>query len=348
MNKERNPYISFINGLAILAIIAIHLIDWSNLKITSEQQLFKQWLYPSVLFFFSNLGAVIYLAYAKKRTWLEGFKKTAYKGTRLIAIFFAYNLVKLAFFDFNKEPFFLQFKDKNILDAFHILSLKAFTVPITIILTLGLYFLISPLFILITKKLKYPKTVLLGIIGLILIINYLIPLPVNSLTDFIYARNNVTFSILYWLAPFVFGYYLALSEYQKHYKRWLALFGVLFFVSYAFLKFSGQSTDLTSYMYPLRPYYIFASYFIMFILMGVHDLIGLIKFRAVEIIFKVLKILGDATLNVYILHWVVIDLTLFYFFPKSKAILITVPIFLLSFIIFKWLRNKKREEPVIV
>lgn len=59
---------------------------------------------------------------------------------------------------------------------------------------------------------------------------------------------------------------------------------------------------------------------------------------------NVIKFLGENTLSIFILHWVVIDFTYWLFAPKEWVILITVPIFVFLFVFIKYKRLIKNNS----
>ena len=96
--KKRNHFISYIKGYAIIAVLLIHMIDWSNIIVGHTTQLFKELLYPGVFFFMATSGSVVYIAYAKSETWLKPARKLFVRGLQLIGIYYLYNLVNSMLF----------------------------------------------------------------------------------------------------------------------------------------------------------------------------------------------------------------------------------------------------------
>lgn len=146
LKTKRNYYISYIKGWAIISIMLIHLIDWSNLVLSESGLYFKEFLYPSVLFFIATAGGVIYLAYFKYDLWTAS-KKLFRRGGELIGIYFLYNIVKLYIFDFSREPFYHKFIFSGEMNLTDILSLNSFAAPISIILTIGIFNYLAAVFV---------------------------------------------------------------------------------------------------------------------------------------------------------------------------------------------------------
>ncbi|MFA7654165.1 MAG: hypothetical protein WCX97_03950 [Candidatus Magasanikbacteria bacterium] len=368
--SKRNFYISYIKGYAIIGVLLIHLIDWSNIVVTPNIKFWRELLYPAVLFFISTVGSVIYIAYAhrdnlKKTTW-----RLIMRGGQLIGIYFLYNLIKLWIYDFDKSPFYWQFTEKGIFDVKNIFLLHSFSVPITIILTIGAFLIISPLFLWIAKRARYPKIIIGAILTATLTLNYIIPLPQNIVTDFLYSRNIVMFPLALWFVPYLIGFYLALLGFEKYKGKMFLLFAILTGVFYYFAQASGGSWRLSEYMYPLRLYYICASFAFMYALIwlfwGIERLLSVILRRSRRIplidntkgsfaslrmtivsqiltfagmtlrsFLALIRFLGDHTLAIYIYHWIVIDLAIWYYYPDVKKIWIWGPILVLIYLIIK-------------
>lgn len=330
---KRNYYISYIKGWAIISIMLIHLIDWSNLALSGGVLYFKEFLYPSVLFFIATAGGVIYLAYAKYDLWTAS-KKLLRRGGELIAIYFLYNIIKLYIFDFSQEPFYYKFIFSGKMNLADILSLNSFTAPISIILTIGVFLMVSPLFLYLAK-IKYSKSAIGALTAVIIYFGYFFPLPVNQLTNFLYAKNNITFPLILWLAPFLICFYLSMIGLEKYKGRLLLFFsasaivsGVLQFNDFNSVSFSGQ-------MYPLKLFYVFSSFAFMYFLIYVFYFLEKIGRPAINYFLALLRLLGDSTLAIYIYHWIAVDITLWIFYPRVNLIWLSVPIFLLIYVISK-------------
>lgn len=330
---KRNFYISYLKGWAIISIILVHLIDWSNINLTKSVLEFRELLYPAVLFFIATAGSLSYIAYRKyelKTVTLKSFRR----GGELIAIYFLYNIIKLYIFDFSKEPFYGQFIYKHTLNLSDILSLHSFTAPISIILTIGILLIISPFFIYLSR-LKYAK-IIFGLLILVLIfINYVLPTPTDFLIDFLYAKNNITFPLILWLLPFLIGFYLSMWDFEKHKGKFLLIFLILTVV-FGFRQLADiQSINLKSQMYPLKLFYIFLSFSLMFVLIFLFYFLEKIKSKTINGFLSLMRFLGDSTLEIYIYHWIVIDLTIWLMYPQIKYILYSVPLFILIYSIIK-------------
>lgn len=334
-SKKRNLYISYIKGWAILCVMLIHLIDWSNIELLEIQKLFKEILYPSVLLFIAMVGSVVYIAYHHYANLRKPTIRLITRGLQLIGIYYLYNIVKLFLFDFSKEPFYRQFTERSSFSLYHILSLQSFSVPITIIFTIGIFLLISPLFLYIVKEMRYKKTILMLILMITFTINYLVVLPENVITDFLYSRGYVMFPPILWLVPYLIGFYIALIGFEKHAGKMFIIFLCLTGISLFIALNQHQTWFVSSYMYPLQLYYITASFLFMSALLYLFRFLEKRKSQLIHYLLGCIRLLGDFTLSIYIYHWIVIDLTIWLLFPSFKLIWITVTVFLAVFIFVK-------------
>ena len=330
---KRNNYFSYIKGWAIISIMLIHLIDWSGFILSKSNLYFKELLYPSVLFFIAISGSLVYVAYGKYDL-LTATKRLFRRGGELIAVYFLYNIIKLFVFNFSREPFYNQFISQGKMNLVNILSLHSYTVPITIILTIGAFLIISPLFLYLSKT-KHAKLTIGALIGVVIYFGYFFPIPGNMLTNFLYAKNNVMFPLMLWLAPFLICFYLSMIGFEKHKGKLLLLFstitmiiGVLQFNNFSSINFSGQ-------MYPLKLFYVFASFSFMYIVIYIFYFLEKVGRPAVNLFLSLIRLLGDTTLAIYIYHWLVIDFTLWIFYPHIGPIWLTVPLFLVIYVFFK-------------
>ena len=101
-------------------------------------------------------------------------------------------------------------------------------------------------------------------------------------------------------------------------------------------------------MYPLKAYYIVFSLLIIYLMIWIFfALEKLIKLsghncaKLIKYLLALLRVVGDSTLLIYIFHWIVIDLTIWLFYPKIGLIWLTIPIFLIAFFVAKLPRLKR-------
>ncbi len=333
--KKRNHFISYIKGWAIVSIIMIHLIDWSNIVLSNNEKLLKELLYPGVLFFIATVGSVVYIAYGHYEDWKKPARRLVVRGLQLLGVYFLYNLIKLVVYNFDYQPFYWQFTEKHTFDSFNIIALQSFSVPIGILVTIAFLLIISPLFLWVAKKTEHPKMIIWGILLAVLTVNYIWVLPENLITNTLYSRNNVSFPFLLWLAPYLIGFLVALYGFEKHKLRFFILFGVLALAWGIHYWRLGQSWHNNDYMYPLRLYYVWFSFAFMYLLVWIFWLLEKVRGRALKYFLGAWRVLGDNTLFIYVAHWVVIDLTIWIWHPHYKAIWYTVPLFLVAFLIIK-------------
>lgn len=330
---KRNNYISYIRGWAIISIIWIHLLDWSDTVLTKTQLGFKELLYPGVIFFIIMAGSLSYIAYRKynlKTATLKSFRR----GGELIVIYFLYNIVKLYIFDFSKEPFYQWFINNHTLNLSNILTLHSFTAPISIVLTIGALLVTSPLFLYLSR-IKYSKIIFGIVIAELIFANYFVSLPVNSLTNFLYAKNNISFPLMLWLLPFLIGFYLSMWGFEKHKGKILLVF--LFLTAILGLaQFNNiRLINLHDQMYPLTLFFISLSFSFMFLIIYLFYFLEKSGNKIINIFLSLVRLLGDNTLSIYIYHWMVVDLTIWLIYPRVRYILYSVPLFILSYLLIK-------------
>ncbi len=338
--KKRNHFISYIKGYAIIAVLLIHIIDWSNIIVTPLGLWLKELLYPGVFFFMATSGSVVYIAYSKSETWIKPAKKLFLRGLQLIGIYYLYNIIKLFIYDFGKEPFYWQFTNNGKMTLKNIVELQAYSAPISILLTIGVMIMLSPLLLAISKKFKFPNLIICLLFAILLYVVYGHSWY-GPVADFLFARNNIMFPIALWSIPFLVGYLLASFGFEEKKKWWLAIFVPLMAIVYYLRINNGLDLQPSHSMYPLRPYYMVASLFFVSILFYLYFWYEKLSFPLVKKKLALIRFLGDYTLSVYIWHWIVVDLTIWIFSPHTKLIWITVPIFLIIYLIIK--RAKFKE-----
>ncbi|MDD4271664.1 MAG: hypothetical protein PHF50_02575 [Patescibacteria group bacterium] len=333
IKTKRNYYFSYIKGWAIISIMLIHLLDWSGLILSGSALYFKEFLYPSVLFFIATSGGVVFWAYSKYDL-LTAAKKLFKRGGELIGVYFLYNIIKLYIYNFSVEPYYWQFTAAGKMNLIDILSLRSFTVPISIILTIGAFLIISPLFLYLSRT-KYAKSSIAALIAAVIYFGYFFPMPTGPAADLLFARNNIMFPLILWLTPFLICFYLSMLGFEKHKGKLLLVFsslamisGVLQFNNFSSVNFSGQ-------MYPIKLFYVFSSFAFMYLLIYVFYFLERTGNRAINSILALVRLLGDSTLAIYIYHWIVIDTTLWILYPRVNLILAAVPLFLLAYVILK-------------
>lgn len=345
--KKRNFAISYIKGIAILFIMAIHLLDWSGTG--DVGRIWKQILYTGVVFFMATAGSVVWIAYGKHEDLRRPTKRLLQRGLELIGLYYLYNIIKFFIFDFRTENFYEGYVQKGVFNWHGLLTLKAYAVPIPILLTIGMLIMLSPLFLWVLKKVKGGVWYLFSLFVLLCLVNYIVPLPQNALTDFLYARgNNITFSFLPWSTAFLLGLLVAYWGFEKRKHIFFPLFLFLLPFTFWFTTVKGWSWYIDYSLHPLQPQAIVTSFALMFAFIYIFEWIE--KFSAkkgVHFSLATLRVLGDSSLSVYLLHWVVIDLTLWIFSSTPWVVRITGILFLILFIFFKRKMVKQYVEEYI-
>ncbi|EKD43189.1 MAG: hypothetical protein ACD_72C00414G0002 [uncultured bacterium] len=332
--KKRNHFISYIKGYSIIAVLLIHMIDWSNTMIGPVGNWFKELLYPGVFFFMATSGSVVYIAYAKSETWIKPAKKLFWRGLQLIGIYYLYNIVKLFIFNFATEPFYWQYTQHGKMTLSNIITLQSYSVPISILLTIGVLVSLSPILLFITKKIKFSNLIISGLFVALLFAVYGYTWS-GGVSDFLFSRNTIMFPIALWSIPFLAGYLLASFGFEEKKKLWLTIFAPLFVIFYIWQFKTGASLKPSNSMYPLQAYYIVASLFFVSMLFYLFAWCEKLSKPVIKIKLALIRFLGDYTLSVYIWHWIVVDVTIWLFFPHIKLIWVTVPIFLATYIYIK-------------
>lgn len=340
--KKKQPYISYLKGYSIIAVILIHLIDWGSFGNVKFLQYFKELLFPGVMFFVAMIGSLIYFAYKD-----SDLKKTTFKlikrGLQIIGIYYLYSVIKLFVYNFQKEPFFAYFENSDrIKDLVNVITLKTSVVPLPILFTLGVFMILSPSFLFIIRKSKYPKITIFFILGIVIVLNYFMVLPNNFLTNVLYSNGYVFHPIMLWIIPYLCGILVSMFGFEQKKRILFPVFSVLTLVFGVYYYVSKTASFLPSFhMYPLGLFYVIFSLFFMYLLVYFFGFFEKINNKWSNGFLNIVKFLGENTLSIYVFHWVVIDLTYWIFAPKEWVIWITVPVFVFLFVLLKFRTRSK-------
>lgn len=327
----RNNSISYIKGCAILGVILIHMFDWCEIQWSNEVKTIKELLYPFVMLFIATAGSLMVIA-SRKYDLITAAKRFVKRGFEIFAVYFSYSIIKFYIYNFDKQPFYKGWLDNGTLTLTNILQLKVFSVPITILVTIAFYVTFSPVILALLRKIKYPKSVLMILVGLLLLLNYKITLPDHPVINFLYSKNYVLFPIALWAVPFLMGMYFALLDLDRHKTLQIGLWGVLTLVSYKYWLTTGHNSwKPSSAMYPLEPYYICFSFFFMFVLIAIFAKLEQLKSTTIKQVLATIQVYGDNTLELYILHWIIIDITSLLIYPHLEWIWILIPLFFVGY-----------------
>lgn len=334
---KKNRNISYIKGIAFIAILFIHLFDWGGINGSLIYTLVRKYFYDglNVFFFVSMSGALIYLAY-KDYSLSKASKRLVWRGFKLIAIYYFYNILKLFIFDFSKEPYYSSFIGSNRLnDLVNILLLKVSTSPITILFTIGALLIISPIFLYILKKDKKPKTSMAMILAGFIILSFFINTNANIVTKLLYSSGLVIFPLFIWVIPYLIGILIASIGFEKK-KKYILLTSLLLSIFFIiFFIITKQPLDPRVYAYPygaigLKYYIYFAvtSTFVLSLFMYLFSFLQKINSNFIKKVLYIFEFIGDRTFNLYLIQWVIIDIT-YMLFPKTEILIfITTPFFL--------------------
>lgn len=312
-------------------MIIVHLIDWSEIPMANFSIILKEILHTSLIFFVALTWANIIQAYGNYENLTKPITKLYKRVWVLILIYFIYNLTKLFIFDFSTSNFWLQYINKWTFNVEWILSFKSFTSPITVLILDSMFLILSPLLLLLNKKAKYKKTILFFIILSILIINYFIILPnylpfnpknpffpieQNIFLDVIYWRWFVLFPMALWAVPYLVWSLLSMLWFEKKRNVAIIFFATITIILWTMKVVNNETLMLNPYIFPLMPYYMFVSFFALFVFTQIT--IWLEKSKN-EIVYKslaMLRFLGDNSLRIYLYHWIAIDLAIWIFYPN--------------------------------
>ncbi len=349
---RRNPLISYIKGIAILMVILIHLLDWSTLKIGVDFPIWlREFLYTGVFFFLFLAGSVVYIAY-NSRPLLITTGRLFRRGFEIFLIYYVYSIVKFWLFSSGKysldiEPLYYQFQSAGTWNWESILTLHSYSVPIGILLTIAMCLFIAPLFLWITQKVRFPKLILSVVLFVLMWIGFYTVPEDSFLTNFLWARGFIFFPPILWLIPFLLGYLLAFFGLEEK-KEWLLFFSSIGTVALMYSFFlDGKALHPTWYMFPLQLYYVVVSIFVLSVLLFIFDFLSKISFFGKSYILGLLRFWGDHTLSLYIVHWIVIDTTLYFVAPNySEYTMIwkTVALMFVVFTLVRWKTVKKAIE----
>ena len=344
--KQWNNILSYMKGVALFMIITIHLLDWTNMRAGIDFPLgVREFLYPAVFFFIALSGSVVYIAY-KNRPLRESTKRLFLRAGQIFILYYLCNGLK--FFLFQEEifplmlePSYYQFVNEGTWNWEGILFLHSYSVPIGILLSIAFFLLLSPFLLWITQKIHFPRTAILILLGIVSSISFFIPLPASPVTDFLLAKNFVFLPPLLWFVPFLIGFFVAMMGFEKWKNEGLFFSAVGTVAIMYSLHNEGRALQPTWYMYPLQIYYVFISTFVFFVVIWILDYAAKYSFYGRKYFFGLLRFFGDHTLSVYILHWIVINISIYFFSPNIKILWKTVPIFLLLFLVFRWKKFQK-------
>lgn len=334
--RKRNLYISYIKGAAMLGIVLVHLINWSNIPVSLLGRIAKETLHSSLFLFVLTTGSVIVIAYEHRTSLRKTSLRLLSRAGELLFLYYLYNVVKFFVFDFSTQPFYLQFIEKGAFTLQNILSFKSFAVPITILPTYSFLLALSPLALLAGRKLpRHKKTFFGAAIAILFAVNYLSPLPSSGwmVSDFLYANGYSIISVMLWLLPFLIGVFLAHAGFEKYRRVILTVGAISTSAAFAILFARGASLFPSDYQFPLGPYLIaFSLLMLSFLIYG---------FRALEAsenpktkkFLAAMRFIGDRTLRIYLIHWIIIDLTILLFPSHTWLIWLSVSAYLAIYLL---------------
>lgn len=343
--KKVNFYISYIKGVAFIDIVLIHLIDWSNIQLPFAGLVVKELFYAGVFLFVLTAGSTIFIAYSERPSFAKSSVRLIYRGGQLLFFYYLYSVIKFFVFNFATQPFYSQFINAGTFTVSNILAFRSFSVPITILITFAFLLALSPAFLYIQKRLRYPKATIALLITALFIINYVMPTSLVSspIFEFLYGHGYILFPLALWLFPFLLGFFLAQIGFEKQKKNILVVGGALTLL-YGGLNYVQHLSLFPSYYeFPLAPYYMAFGLLVMGLLLYAFDYLQHISAKWVQCVLVVIRLLGDNSLYLYIYHWIVIDITIWLFASHVALIWLTAPLF---FVVYLLLRKKKLNAVV--
>ncbi|MDD5213381.1 MAG: hypothetical protein PHG82_03075 [Candidatus Gracilibacteria bacterium] len=338
--KKKNHYISYIKGFALIFIVLVHLVHWSNIKYGNILHYFMEISSIGILLFMSMIGVVIIFAYGKYTDIKRPAKRLTQRALLLLGIYFLYNIVKYYLFPLGllaHQPFYWQFTERGTMDLISLLTLKSFTVPITVFVLIPILLIVS-IGVLYINKMKYKKTIIGALIAFFYILNYWTPASSMNSLNFLYGINTSMLSINYWLLPYFVGVLVAMFGFEKIKYQALLIFGGLTAIFYFQNSLAGNSLNPSENIYPMKAYYVAFSFFVTYIIIFIIQAIESLKNHFSHSFLAFINFLGNHTFNLYIYHWIVIDLTIW--FISDKAILIVVPAFIALYSIYHYKKIK--------
>ena len=296
----------------------------------------KEFFYTGILLFTFTTGSVIVIAYQHRTSLRDTAIRLFYRGSQLLFFYYLYNIVKLAVFNFDTQPLYYQFINIGTLTIPNILAFRSFTIPITILITYAFFIAFSSLFLYLHRMSRRPATTIALIIAGLLVINYATPIPgiQSPVIAFLYAQGFVLLPIALWLVPFLIGFFLAQVGFEKQKKRILIVSGIAMCMYAASLYAQNQSLLPSNYQFPLTPYFIAFGLFAMAILLYVFEWLERVRAVWMKKVLAGIRLLGDNTLHLYIYHWIVIDLTIWFFPQHVMLIWLTVPLFFAAYFLY--------------
>ncbi|RJQ28179.1 acyltransferase [Candidatus Parcubacteria bacterium] len=340
--KKVNFYISYIKGIALVFIVLIHLIDWSGAPVPLGVFLLKELFHVGILLFILTSGAVILIAY-KNKPIRKIFERLIYRSAQLLLFYYAYSFIKLFIFDFSTEPFYEEFITIGTLTFQHILTFHSFSVPLTILIAYVCFLAVSPFLLLIDKKITYSKISIAILAVLFFFINYVTNVPTinNPIINFLYTNGYALFPIALWFVPFLIGFSFAQIGFEKQKKNIFVISSIVLTIYILVFSFQGKPLFPSSYQFPLDPYFIVFSIFVMSLFLYGFHYFEKKNTPWIQKILAGIRLLGDNTLHLYIYHWMVIDFTIWILAPYTGYIWVTMPIF---FVLYLFIKKNKFSE----
>lgn len=338
--KKKNFYISYIKGLALIFIVLIHVVNWSNMPAPFGVFLVKEVFHTGLFLFVLTAGSVVYIAYRNKSI-RQATERLWFRGLQLLLFYYLYNIIKMMVFNFSTEPFYNQFD--GMLSASNIFLFKVYTVPISVLVLYVFLLLISPLLLCVNKRVVYPKSVVSLLIVGIFFVDYftIIPSLHTPVLDFLYANNNILFSLALWIIPFLLGFYLAQVGFERQRKPMFILSSLLMVVFAVSTIIEKKSVFPSTYEFSLGPYYIVYGLFGLSIFLFMFHWCERRDTPRMRKLLSAIRLLGDNTLRLYLIHWIVIDCTIWLFPSLTGLVWLTVPVLFYAFFI---IRKKKWHE----
>lgn len=332
--KKRNYFVSYLRWIALIFIIIIHLIEWWWFTLTHNQSLIKELFTFWSLFFVTLIWSIVIIAYWKSDDRRKSWKKIMYRAIKLMWVYYLVNILKLFLYDFSKESFYSWIIWAWKMNVISILTLKWYSMPISILATMAMLMLLSPIILFIYKKCKYNYAIILALIFIFVILSSL-NLPSNLITDILYSKNLISFPIALRIIPYLIGVFVAMIWFEKKRISILIWFWLLTILCLFYLKLSWNVFYVSRYMYPLKIYYIISWIFTMFLFVNILYYLEKIKNKIIDIALWVLALLWDKSFSLYIWHWIIIDLV-YYFTSNIKLIVYYVISYLIWYIFLQY------------
>jgi len=247
-------------------------------------------------------------------------------------VYYLYSIIKLFIFNFNKETFYSHFLSSNKLSSLvDILLLKNSDTGIPILFTIGIFLIISPILLYFIRKAKNPNIPVIFAILFFIVLSFIVSPTSSYIYNLLYSNNFAIFPLFLWIIPYLIGALIAINGFEKSKKTIFFTSFIGFTVYSIFFTINNMPINPAIYTYQLSngsvkfyTYFVLFSFMIISILMYILEYVANMNNAIINKILNFIEFIGDQTFDLYLIQWIVIDITYWIFSSKIWIIFITV------------------------